>query len=152
MKIYRKFDAWIIAGLNDLYLWLLDWTGVYIGTITFLMGAEQVAFLIYIKAAWFAAFMLLMILVNAGIRYHQQAMGLVARYNLAAEWFEKSPIRTALIAFGVGLIMADIIQYRWWYLFDGAITQALLYLWCLKIRERQKKEFRLPKLAMQGTR
>lgn len=149
MVIYRKADAWIIAKLNDLYLWSLDWTGVYIGTITFLVGAEQVAYWISRDKMWFAAFMLFLMLVNAGLRYYQQAMEQIALYNAGAEWFEKSILRHMLVAFGFGTIIGEGITGHWVSLLDSCATQFLLYLWCIKIRERQKKDFKLPVMATQ---
>lgn len=35
-KAYMKGDAWVLSKNQDAYLWLLDRTGVYVGTLLFL--------------------------------------------------------------------------------------------------------------------
>ena len=67
IPLYMKADAYIIRRLNDAYLWALDWSGLYVGTIIFLIGIIQVMYFFGEGSYWIAAFMLLCAIINGGM-------------------------------------------------------------------------------------
>jgi len=152
-ELYRKLDDYLVARLNDLYLWAFDWTGVYVGTLIFLNGLWSITFLIQQGNMWPAAFVMLLLIIIAGMRYYLQSIGpeVFNKFVLAQPaipTFRAVFVTMAVFFFMVHVtvlkdvtsylrIMGDISDILFWYALD------------IKVRDREKKDFKLPKLAME---
>ena len=154
IELYKKLDGWILKKLNEIYLWALDWTGLYVGTLCFLMGAEQVFYMITRGAMWFAALQFVFVLALSAPRYYWQAKDMQKLYNMVAEQFEGLFwLRALFIGWGLFLLPAMVSTKNWHGFFDTIVGMALLYVWCFRIRDREKKTFNLGlKPATEGSR
>jgi hypothetical protein len=152
IELYKKADGWVLKRLNDLYLWALDWTGLYVGTLCFLMGAEQAAYMISRDMGWWTAFHLFFVLLISAPRYYWQSAGMHKLFNSISEQMEMTPIRHVFVFFVLTLIPLHVMKSNWWGVGDDIICILIWYVWCFRIRDREKKEFKILAPVTQGSR
>lgn len=152
MELIRKADGWMIKRLNNIYLWAMDWTGLYVGTVCFLLGAEQVFYMISRNSMWIAAFQFILVLAISAPRYYWQAMGMDKLLNTVAEQFEEwVSIRLFFVVWGLLMIPGHAMSKNWHGVVDDIVGVLLLYVWCFRIRDREKKTFNFSlKTATEG--
>lgn len=160
-KAYMKVDAWVLSKIQDAYLWLLDRTGVYVGTLMFATYVYVAAGAIFARheSLWLWLWMVLLAMTGwvAGIRYLWQDKAQHERYNSLAMFMEQWRWRHICnVLIGMVLIFEIIILDPL-----GASSQIAFlvygYLLLIKIRERDKKPFFKPaegkqELAMENSR
>jgi len=72
-------------------------------------------------------------------------------FNTNAEINRNSPFRSFLISFNLGSLVADLFLHVALLNMISDINLVLFwYIVCIKIRDREKKKFLLPKMAMTG--
>lgn len=150
IDLYKKADGWLLKRLNDIYLWALDWTGLYVGTVTFLLGAESCAYMIHREWMWFAAFNLIMIVMIAAPRYYWQATGKNKLFNAVAEYFEEGFARHFFIWLSLCTIPSYAMDGEWWGALNALCLALNWYVFCFRIRDREKKEFKFFAPATEG--
>jgi len=143
-KAYLTLDQKILALLQESYLWLLDRTGIYVATTTFIVYALCVVIeVFYINSLnswiWFAV--LAFVGLGLGHKYVLQDRGENDRINAVAMFMETLKSRYVLdITFWV-FFLTDVIS-----LDPGrAITMlgflTFNYTYVIKVRDRDKKPF-----------
>lgn len=149
MKHILKLDAWVLAKVQDAYLWAFDWIGVYIGSLIFVCGAVGVLPSLREGHYVFPCIIMFLISIVAYIRYSLQHSGMYEAYNTHVMSFEESAGRRIFIAFN--LILMIMPPYGF-YVELGLMSNILgWYLLSVKIRKRDPKEFKFLKTAMQGS-
>ena len=149
MDIYRKADAWLVIKLNDLYLWVYDWTGMFVATFIFLDMNLVVLACIQRQSMWIGAVVFICSTLISLPRYFLQSKGPEA-YNkivLAGEGWSFYT-RTFFVFFNGSFLITDAIKgVTWLELASNVANMSLWFLLVIKIRDRIKKDFKLPKLA-----
>lgn len=150
-QLFLKIDAYLIARLNDLYLWAFDWTGVFVGTIMFLNGIIPVLNMIRQDHMWSGAIFMLCTLLMSAPRYWTQSKSVEA-YNATVLLMEGSALRYFFVLFNTINLIVDFFNPKFfniWYISSDLSLLLMWYLFMIKIRDRQKKDFKLPSLAME---
>jgi len=142
-------DDKCVKMVNDAYLWALDWTGIYVGTILLINCAPGFAFLWYKLPAWMSLFFLTCVLIMACQMYWLQNSGNKIQFNAYAEMVRGAMYRWCFLGLNIGSLMADIFLNHLTLLQVLGDIDAILfwYIICIKIRDREKKKFLLPKMA-----
>lgn len=138
MKFLASVDERLILMVQEVYLWLWDRTGVFVGALT--------AVLALIALALTASSILLAVLAGAIFSIHGillifiQGAGL-GRFNAEARRWRYSVLRSLLIAVDLACLLQEawgghlphVISYL-------LIVTAFLYLPCIQIRDREPPE------------
>jgi len=154
MERYKKFDQWLLNRINDAYLWLYDWTGIFVATVIFLNMNLVVLACIQRQSMWIGAIVFLCGVLISTPRYYLQSKGPEA-YNKLVLFTEHFSFhaRTFFLGFYTVFFIGDLLN-----LLNGAnyfepiasVANAMLwFLLDIKIRDRDKKTFKQPKLAQQ---
>lgn len=145
-KAYMRVDAWVLFKIQDAYLWLLDRTGVYVGTLMFATYVYVAAGAIFAREESFWLWMVLLAMTGwvAGIRYLWQDRAQHERYNMMAMFMEQWRWRHTFNIFIGMVLIFEIITLN-----PLAASQEIAflvygYLLLIKIREREKKPFFKP--------
>jgi hypothetical protein len=149
IELYMKLDAYLIARLNELYLWALDWTGIYVGTLVFLSMVPSIANLIARDHMWAGAIVLFCGILMGAPRYWLQGFSTDA-FNKIALQLESQWPRHVFVWWNISELLLDFIipEFRTLlYVASDAGWLLLWYLIVLKIRERDPKHFTIWKLA-----
>jgi len=86
-EFIRKVDDKVLGVINDAYLWVLDWTGIYVGTIVFISCAPSFVHLWNGGGSrWITVIWLTMLLFFTGQLYWNQSLGNKIAFNLAADF------------------------------------------------------------------
>lgn len=138
----RKIDDALLIAAQRAYLWLFDWTGVYVGTLLFLLGglATVMDVLAYGRLRLVGYLLVGTYGLFGWWRINLQSKGDEA-YNAVAETETKNPMRWFFLLFFVFFLVQEIAQMK---LADAVQTMAFicaLYLFTVKIRPRDPKEF-----------
>jgi hypothetical protein len=152
-----RFDAFLIRNLQQAYLWILDWTGIYvatIGTMAIIIGNGAIMISNSAGSIWLQFFFMtfnIMILIPY---YLDQDKANYTIYNLRALMFQESVVRIFISYFFIGIAIAEftiLILHG----YQGSLVNTIM-LWLyinitsVCIREREPKEwFKKPKLAME---
>jgi hypothetical protein len=149
MEIYKKADAWLVARINDLYLWVFDWTGMFVATFIFLDMTIVVLSCIQRQSMWIGAMVFLCSTLISLPRYILQNKGPEAYNRLVLAGGRGSfYVRTFFLFFNGTFLITDTIKGAGYLeLAANFANIALWFLMEIKIRDRQKKDFKLPKLA-----
>lgn len=139
LKTYKKFDAWLIHHFQGAYLWLLDRTGIYVGTVIFLNGTLVILHLIQQNSMWLAAFIMVAILLISLPRYLLQGAEKYETFNQVAAFEEGMSGRHLFLI--LNLICLALPPYSMLDVLNNVSQQVMWYLLCLKIRERDRKPF-----------
>src|SRR5258705_7769670 len=149
MEIYRKAHAWVLAKLNDLYLLVYDWTGMFVATFIFLDMNLVVLACLQRESMWIGAIVFVCGTLISLPRYVLQSKGPEA-YNkivLAGEGWSFYA-RTFFVFFNGSFLVTDMIKgVTWLELSANVANMSLWFLLEIKIRDRQKKDFKLPRLV-----
>lgn len=157
-KAYMKGTAWVLSKIQDAYLWLLDRTGVYVGTLMFVCYVWIAAISVYRgESLWI--WMLLLAIVGwvAGVRYLWQDKAQHERYNSLAMFMEQWPWNHVFNIFLGSMFFGFMIMLNPISASQQLAFLLYSYLLMVKIRERDKKPFFKPvegkqELAMENSR
>lgn len=143
----QRADNWAVDKIQDAYLWLLDRTGCYCGTLIFLSWMSMIAthlgsysqdrFLL-----WMDMFFTLIALLIAGTRYYLQGVGMYIQYNAMA-LIDRANVymRIAGNALMLSFLVPEILTAQ----FSSAIGTIGIILYyhlvAVCIRDREKKPF-----------
>lgn len=158
-----RIDTWIIARLTRAYWWLLDRTGVYVGTLMAVCMATVVALDFYrFEGAVRWGFIAADVLIFGGvsqIKWNAQHTETVERYNASvfATW-EVWPLRTFMLLVFTGLCVAPAVTA----VIGGTVTPVMFgtalyavaiiflnYLPCVPLRPREPKKFWEPEKELE---
>lgn len=146
-KIYA-FDDKCVKMVTEAYLWALDWTGIYVGTIIFINCAPCFALLWYKMPVWASLFFLTCVMFMSCQSYWMQNSGNKIQFNASAEMVKGSMWRWSLLWFNLGSLACDIfIRVTLLQVIADICAILFWYILCIKIRDRDKKKFLLPKMA-----
>lgn len=151
-----RFDAFLIRNLQRAYLWILDWTGIYvatIGTVAIIIGNG--AIMINTTGSVWLQFFFMTINIMILIPYYlDQDKANYTVYNLRALMFQVSPVRIFISYFFFGIFLAEL-TFLILHGYQGSLVNTIM-LWiyinitAVCIRDREPKEwFKKPKLAME---
>lgn len=141
----QRIDNWIIATMQDAYLWLLDRTGCYCASVSLCCWVAGIASTWDGKdkgSIFIAVFFTIIVFIDLGVRYYYQGSGLYMVYNALALNI-RSVFSFRMINCGIllGLGVGDAITHH----YEGVINMMMfiLYVYTLTIciRERKKKPF-----------
>lgn len=147
MNLIAEIDNRVIRMVQEVYLWLLDRTGVYVGTLIFAFGAIDNFCL---GLTFFRFVMLALIGVWSAGRYLAQATDL-RRLNRFARNFADTWFRVPITVVLAGSLTFEVCQLNWWRVTAHASFFCWLYLACIQVRDREPKDF-LPSLKPVGAR
>jgi hypothetical protein len=151
MERYKQFDQWLLNRINDAYLWLYDWTGIFVATVIFLNMNLVVLACIQRQSMWIGAIVFLCGVLISTPRYYLQSKGPEA-YNkivLASEGMSFH-LRTFFLWFNTAFFISDLLKGASYLELVANVANAMLwFLMEIKIRDRDKKTFKQPKLAQQ---
>ena len=141
-KTYLRFDSWMISNLQNLYLWLLDRTGIYVATLMFITYAGSLSpDIIRGKYPWWNCAFIALIGLVVILPYLKQDRGDVKRYNAFAIEIEGLIIRHAFNGLQIGLGVGSAIAGDYLSASGCFLMLIYQYLWVIKIRNRDKKSF-----------
>jgi hypothetical protein len=151
-KPYLKVDEWVKSLIQNTYLWLLDRTGIYVATLMFAayVPAPGVA-IIRGHDQIFNGIFIAIVGIALAYPYILQDKGDNEAFNATAMWAENSVLRHVLIFLQISLVVSTMISLDIIGFVICTLQLVYLYLWTVKIRDRDKKPFfeQAPKLAME---
>jgi hypothetical protein len=145
----RKFDEAIIKYVQEFYLWLWDWTGIYLPTVWFIvlsidLGTEfllfdKFRFMIFVLFAFFG--------VYCGLYYALQDTRKYQQMNAVARYFQEGVLRIVMTVMLLCFAVNDIVE-RDWHVISALACIAFFYLRCVQLRDREPKDFFRKVVAM----
>jgi hypothetical protein len=151
-KVWLKVDAWILKYIQEIYLWLLDRTGVYVATACFsiyaIVGLSEVA---EGGRAWLWGSMLIFAALSLIPKYLMQDRCENERFNAISMAMAGFPWRH-WITIPIGLVaIAEVITLHPLSALSDFGFVLYSYLSIIMIRDRDKKPFfeKKQQLAMQ---
>lgn len=145
----RKIDQWLIAKVQDAYLWAFDWTGVRVGMVIFMLAGTS-NFLWWLKyGEWIAVFFIgTMGIIGVALSWmqdHNQTC-----FNMIALHQETSWFRKGFTVFVLCFFLLYLFSLDWRGIISEMCWLGYCYMICVKVRDREPKEFKFFKLAMAG--
>jgi hypothetical protein len=147
MKRVLAADTFLIEITQEAYLWLWDWTGVYVATLMF--AAYVGERFCWGRLGWFDFVLIAFTGTWLGLRYLAQSKDLRS-LNAAQRAWRDFTIRPFFSAFVLGALAGDAFQLSAWHVASDAMFLTWNYLGCVQVREREPKEFFARKLARVG--
>lgn len=145
-----KIDAWLIERTQSAYLWFLDRTGVYLGTVTMTVVVLNVGWMCLVARpgfSWIDAVCLGIAGLVSSPMWHDQHRKRFEAINASSLAWRASRTRT--------LMLITALAFGGWFLISNwrfgvvcLFTLAWLYLNCTMLRDREPKEFKQLKLAL----
>lgn len=136
----QKLDDWVIDHTQNVYLWLLDRTGIYAGTVMFLAMAASV---ILEGAPIWQIIFLGIFGALAAYKYYLQDKKLLTVYNAMAD-FERNyrVIRAIGIFITLFNVICSVLDQDLWKGCGEAMFVIWWYMLPVKIRDREPPEKR----------
>lgn len=142
-----KFDAFIIRKIQETYLWIYDWTGVYaatVGTIAIITGSIGIG--IRPMQLFFMCINILILIPY----YLDQDKANYTKYNIRAMQLQESWLRIGFSNFFIVLMIIELIELDFWMAVNSFTLMLYVNMTAVCIREREPKEwFKKSKLAYQ---
>lgn len=148
MKWLVSTDQRLIGWLEDVYLWIWDRTGVYIGSLIFCAYVGDHVCWGPLKSINF--FCIACSGAVCGQRYAAQLKDLRLLNDLQRMWRDLAWRRWfSILVFN--MLVLDMITTNVWHFSSDFLMLLWSYLGCVQVREREPKEFvSHPKLARAG--
>lgn len=147
MRFLHAADTTIIDLVQEVYLWLWDWIGVYVATLMFAAYvSERVC---WDRLGWFDFVLIAFTGAWMGLRYLAQSKDLRS-LNAAQRAWRDFTIRQFFSVFVFGSLAVDAFQLSAWHVASDAMFLVWTYLGCVQVREREPKEFFARKLVQAG--
>lgn len=144
MKFYRMLDEFFIAQTRRAYLWLYDWTGVYVGTVLFIL---TIAFVGVTGSTALVDFLVIFVNGVCGCLLHHEQHNRPDDFNAGAEQRIKWTGRHLLNLFVLGIIIVAVVSLDLGWTMMAAVWLTINYTMTIKIRKREPKEFFEGRLA-----
>lgn len=142
----NKADDYLIKKFTEVYLWILDWTGIYLSTVCValivignLVGTGDKISLVF-------ALMNILILIPM---YHKQNTGNYIAMNAEAMFIQNFLFRRVFTLFLAIMIVVELITLDWKGLVNSCAYFIYFYMLCVCVREREPKKFEKRVLATQ---
>lgn len=135
-----KIDNKIIETLQALYLWIFDWTGIYVATaatICVIFARAIIGFSTDIGSLLILAFNIV-VLIPA---YNMQDKKLYTVYNAQALMLRGFSMRWIVTVFISLLLVQEIIVGDVWQALNSLALLVYVYLTVICIRDREPKEW-----------
>lgn len=144
-KAYLRFDKYLLDKIQEGYLYLLDRTGVYVATLLFATFSINPGICILRSSSPILNGVFIGIVGVAVMgRYTLQDKGKNEIFNALAMMMEVTKTRHAFqIMLGL-LVIPDLIRLDALGFVGTFFMLVYAYLWCVKIRERDRKPFWKP--------
>jgi hypothetical protein len=120
------------------YLWLYDWTGVYVATIDLLLTT---VFTMFMGMSWIMFFVFGARGIFAWIRYCDQSNGRLEKFNAQSRHWQDNHIRWFSNSVIFGFLLWDILTVQLLSLGADVTFMFISYLATVQIRDREPKEF-----------
>lgn len=152
--MWEQIDSWLIDRHQRAYLWIYDWTGIYVGTLASLLVFVGQA----ISQSLISAVILNLListpnLIYNGWMYYQQSKNDLKGFNIRALGLQKFGIylRLFMVSAFITISISAAIDHLWGSIGNIICLASSIYLTAIMIREREPKEwFKKSKLAMEG--
>lgn len=141
MMMVRKWDNFLIDSMQRAYLWLLDWTGVYVGTLLLFTFVATLVLRGFNWWNWAELFGLVLMLAWCGWKYSQQATDRIELFNASSEYNRTSWLRDCLNVMLVMSAVIAIVKNQWGEIGAETLWFVMGYLMTVKLRKREPKEF-----------
>lgn len=145
LKLYRKADGWLLTKAQDAYLWLLDRTGIYVGTIMMACFSIVTVYNVATASAFSTKIILVTLLFFVSLvciwMYYLQDKGQNEIFNSIALSWEGSTIRHGIFGYQIGGLIADLCVRDYGQAFITLFLVAIIFVQAVKIRDRDKKPF-----------
>lgn len=147
----NKIDQWLVAKAQAVYLWMFDWTGVRVGMVLFVL-AGMANFLWWLSdGSWIAVFLIgFMGIFGVWLSWIQDSDQ--KHFNVIAMTQEESIVRKGFTLLILSFFIMYCLMLSWRGIFAEALWFAYCYMLCVKVRDREPKEFKFFKLATAGAR
>jgi hypothetical protein len=136
------------------YLWLYDWTGIYVATLDLMLTAVFVVVNVSYNNMGIVVSLILLVLrgIFMWAKYWQQDTGNLDRFNAEARQWQNSNVRWLSNGSFFGFVVFDALSRNVIVIGDLAFF-VLSYLLTVQIREREPRDFKIGvgKMASQGT-
>lgn len=139
MRRIVKLDRRVLDLVQDAYLWLLDWTGVRVGSLCFATWSAQIV-LKHEPVDWVDGFFICGWGLLMFWRYAEQGWN-TRRYNDAARAWRDSPFRLMWLAIIAGAALAAVARLDTLLLIGDGWNLVTCYLLAVQVREREPREF-----------
>lgn len=143
--MFHKIDDFIINGVQTVYLWVLDRTGVYVGSlmvansgIAFVAGYRADASVAF-KIVW--AIVTLSFLLQACARWFMQHHLSHNVYNAGALVAREMPLRLYGVCFIFGTLAIDLLLLDLRSIVINCACLLHIQSMCILIRDREPKEW-----------
>lgn len=150
-------DIWICRKVEEIYLWAYDWTGIYVGSCLFVCEAIGACTEIARGPSFnFTTVLVLMLFggIVSLVLYLLQGSGNHKIFNMQAMMTETVTFNRVIRMVFLTVAMIDVVSlfFDWnvhniYRAIVSASIQITFYIYTIKIRDRNKKTFKLPKLA-----
>lgn len=151
-----RIDDVMIRWATVAYLWLLDWTGVYVGTV----GVGMMMFLMYwnnfvvhpdhqTSILWVVPFLVLWALPT----WWMQHLGMNKEYNRIVQKWVEFVMRKPWICVLLVMTAWEVLSRHgdgWRGSVGWLLVVAFVYLDCVPIRDRERREHRYWNWVMGG--
>lgn len=138
MRRLRELDAAIIEILQEAYLWFWDRTGIYAATIIFASVVGN--HLCYGPLKTFDFFAIAFCGLWTGQRYIAQAKDL-RRFNVLQGYFRDFTFRQCFPVLITTFLVIDLIALTPWQIAGDVLFFLWTYLCCIRVRDREPKDF-----------
>lgn len=143
MKLVKKIDDLLIDATQRAYLWLYDWTGVYVGTVTFVM-CVTIVILYEVRGRpviWVDFLFLGINGIWSCVAYLWQSTDRVDEFNSSADMRRTSIGRVVLNGSITVFLTMAIVDMNLLAVVSEFVWVALSYMIVVKIRKREPKNF-----------
>lgn len=128
---------WIEAG----YLWLMDRTGIYVGTLTFVGWTTPVLVAQIYRGTYWLDYVAVLVFALIGVsQYLAQSKRMHKKWNVDAERWRRSSTRAILTLVWVSFLPWDYVRRGIPEVASSLLTLAILYLWGVRLRDPEKPE------------
>jgi len=143
----RKVDRKVIELFTEAYLWVLDWTGVYVATVGMFFVAMDVGLTVVDRGrVWWtdAFYFVVMSLTWFAPSWRRQHARMLSTINAGVLTWRESPVRTVLVISGLVLLLDSALRMRSVALTASNVMMlSWFYVTCVTVRDREPREFKL---------
>lgn len=138
----NKIDEFIIARATAAYMWLLDWTGVYVGSVGFTLMVLDVGWheIVIGRSKWYWVVMLTIGLIWGGYKWRLQHAAKNEKFNAEAKEWTEGFSRGLMVRVMLVIAVVYVATGQWQWAVGWLPFVCWVYLNCVLIRDREKKQ------------
>ena len=141
MNAIRKIDEQFILLHQEVYLWLLDTSGIYLATVAMILQLLDHA----MRANGFNPFsctVLALFGIRNGLIYYAQYKNNLKIVNIIAQsWQDAVIMRTMMWVIFLFIFITDTYSKNFWNMLADIAFLCWWYSMCVKVREREPKDW-----------